>query len=131
MIALPLTSLTTLLVVLLMFWTSMNVGRARGKYGIKAPATTGHEKFECAFRVQMNTLEWAAMMLPSLWVYGYFLGDRGAAAIGAVWLIGRMMYAIGYMDEPRKRGAGFGIAFFATLALVLGGFWGLGCKLLG
>ena len=33
------------------------VGRARAKYGIHAPATTGHPDFERANRVHINTLE--------------------------------------------------------------------------
>ena len=33
------------------------VGLARSRYGVKAPATTGHPMFERAYRVQMNTTE--------------------------------------------------------------------------
>jgi hypothetical protein len=33
------------------------VGRARGKYGVQAPATTGHPDFERANRVPVNTFE--------------------------------------------------------------------------
>ena len=93
MTALPLTSLITLFVVLLMFATALNVGRARGLYGIKAPAVTGHEMFDRAFRVQMNTLESAAVMLPALWLYAGFIGDRGAGMMGVVWLVARIWYA--------------------------------------
>jgi hypothetical protein len=46
MTSLPLTSLITLLIGLLMLALGINVGRARGKYGIQAPAVTGHELFE-------------------------------------------------------------------------------------
>ena len=35
----------------------MLVGKARGKYGVKAPAITGNDVFERYFRVQQNTLE--------------------------------------------------------------------------
>ena len=73
MTSLPLTSLVTLLVVLLLFFTALNTGRARVRYGIKAPAVTGHEMFERAFRVQMNTLENAVLMLPALWLYACLL----------------------------------------------------------
>ena len=54
MTTLPLTSLITLLAVALMFWTSLNVGKARAKYEVKAPATTGHEMFDRVYRVQMS-----------------------------------------------------------------------------
>ena len=72
MTALPLTSLVTLFVLILLSLTAFNVGRARGRYGVKAPAVSGHEMFERAFRVQMNTLEGVVLMLPALWLrYGW------------------------------------------------------------
>lgn len=110
---------------LLMLAAGVNVGRARGKYGIKAPAVTGHEMFERAYRIQMNTLESAAPMLPALWLYAGFIGDRGAAAIGAVWLVARIWYAVAYQIDPARRGAGFGISFVAFVVLWLGALWGL------
>ena len=45
------TSFITLLTILLMLVLSFNVGRARGKYQVKAPAVSGHELFERAYRV--------------------------------------------------------------------------------
>ena len=50
-------SFITLLNVLVLFFAMGLVGRARGQYGVKAPATTGNELFERHYRVQMNTLE--------------------------------------------------------------------------
>jgi len=94
MTSLPLASLVTLLVLALMLLTSLNVARARGLYGIKAPAVTGHEMFERAFRIQMNTLENAALMLPALWLYAGFIGDRGAGLMGMVWVAARVWYAL-------------------------------------
>lgn len=85
---------------MLMLATGINVGRARGLYGIKAPTVTGHELFERAYRVQMNTLENTALMLPALWLYAGFIGDRGAAIMGAVWLIARVWYAVAYVKNP-------------------------------
>lgn len=125
MTALPLTSLITLFVVLLMFASALNVGRARGLYGIKAPAVTGHEMFDRAFRVQMNTLESAAVMLPALWLYAGFIGDRGAGMMGVVWLVARIWYAIAYQRDPKTRSAAFGIAFLVFVGLWLGAFWGV------
>jgi glutathione S-transferase len=130
MTSLPLASLVTLLVLLLMVFTGINVGRARGRYGIKAPAVTGHEMFERAFRIQMNTLESATVMLPALWLYAGFIGDRGAGAMGAIWLIARVWYAIAYLNDPAKRGGGFGLGFFAVVGLWLGALWGVGKVLL-
>ncbi len=130
MTSLPLTSLTTLLVVLLMFATALNVGYARGRYGIKAPAVTGHEMFDRAFRVQMNTLEGAVQMLPALWLYAAYIGDRGAAVTGAVWVAARVWYALAYMKDPRSRSAAFGIGFLAFTGMWLGALWGVGRALM-
>ena len=122
---LPLTSLTTLLICLLMFWTGLNVGKARGRYGVKAPAVTGHEMFERAYRVQMNTLENVVMFLPAMWLYAGFTGDKGAAVGGAVWFVARVWYAIAYQSDPAKRGGGFGLSMLAFTGLWLGALWGI------
>jgi glutathione S-transferase len=125
MASLPLTSLVTLLVLLLMFFTALMVGRARGRYGIKAPAVTGHEIFERAFRIQMNTLENAVLMLPALWLYAGLIGDRGAGAMGGIWLIARVWYAVAYQKDPAKREGGFGLSILAFAGLWLGALWGV------
>jgi glutathione S-transferase len=125
MTSLPLTSLITLLIGLLMLALGINVGRARGKYGIKAPAVTGHQMFERAYRIQMNTLESAAPLLPALWLFAGFISDSGAAAMGAVWLIARIWYALAYHTDPVKRGGGFGLSFTAFVVLWLGALWGV------
>ena len=122
---LPLTSLVTLLILVLMFATGLNVARARGRYGIKAPAVTGHEMFERAYRIQMNTLENSAILLPALWLYAGFIGDRGAAAMGLVWLAARVWYALAYQRDPAKRTGGFTLAFTAVAGLWLGALWGV------
>ena len=128
MTAYPLTSLITLLTVLLMFITSVIVGKARVKYEIMAPATSGHEVFDRAYRVQMNTLEAAAMMLPSMWIYAIFNGETGAFAMGVIWLLGRAWYAQSYLTNPVRRGPGFGIAFVALAGLWFGALVGLALR---
>lgn len=123
MTSLPLTSLVTLLVVALMFWTAINVGKARAKYEVKAPATSGHDMFDRAYRVQMNTIESAMLLLPSMWIYASLIGDIGAGVSGAIWIAGRLWYAIAYLQDPAKRGPGFGIAFLAVAGMWAGGLW--------
>ena len=130
MTSFPLTSLMTLLICVLMLATGWNVARARGRYGIKAPAVTGHEMFERAYRIQMNTLENALPLLLALWLYAGFIGDGGAGVMGAVWLVARVWYAIAYQTNPAKRGAGFNIAFLAFVGLWLGALWGVARALL-
>ena len=114
------TALVTLLAVLFYFYTSTRVARARYKYGVKLPAISGNEDFERIFRVQMNTLEWLPIFLPSLWLFSVYISDAIAAAIGLVWIIGRIVYAIGYSKEAIKRRPGFLIQAFATIVLWVG-----------
>ena len=128
MTAYPLTALITLLTVLLMFVTSVIVGKARVKYEIMAPATSGHEMFDRAYRVQMNTMEAALMMLPSLWIYAIFNGETGAFAMGVIWLLGRAWYAQAYLTKPARRGPGFGIALVTLAGLWFGALVGLALR---
>ncbi len=125
MTPLPFAALITLLTIAVMFWTAINVGRARVKYEVKAPATSGHEMFARAYRVQMNTMESALMMLPALWVYAAFNGETGAAVMGLTWVAGRIWYALAYQKDPAKRGGGFGLSLLAIAGLWAGGLWGV------
>jgi hypothetical protein len=117
-------ALVTLLAVLLMFGTAFAVGRARGLYGIPAPATSGHPAFERAFRVQMNTLEAALLFLPPLWIAAHYGYAFWAGVAGLVWLAGRTWYALAYLQEAARRGGGFltgMVAWAATLLMALAG----------
>jgi glutathione S-transferase len=118
-------SLTTLLTVLLMFGITFNVGRARVKYKVKAPAVAGNEMFERAYRIQLNTIENVLMFLPALWLYAVFIGDIGAGVGGIIWLIGRLWYAIAYQVNPPKRGPGFLISLLIIIGLWLGAASGI------
>jgi glutathione S-transferase len=114
------TALVTLLAIAFYFFTSTRVARARYKYDVKLPAISGNPDFERVFRVQMNTLEWLPIFLPSLWLFAFYVSDDIAAAIGAVWIIGRIIYMNGYTKSVPGRGPGFGIQAFATIVLWLG-----------
>ena len=115
-----LTALVTLLALAFYFFTCINVSRSRTKTGVKVPAMSGHPDFERAFRIQMNTLEWMPIVLPSLWLFAIYISDAIAAAIGAVWIIGRIIYFIGYSQSAAKRGPGFAIQAFAAISLWAG-----------
>lgn len=118
-------ALITLGVVVLLFVVAWNVGRARVKYKVVAPATTGHPVFERAYRVQMNTLENAVGFLPVLWLFAAFVNEMWSAALGAVWLAGRVWYAVAYQKDPAKRGPAFNLSMFAFTVLALGAAWGV------
>jgi glutathione S-transferase len=114
------TALVTCAAILFYFYTSIRVGIARRTFGIKAPAISGNPDFERVFRVHMNTLEWMPIFLPSLWLFAIYVSDPGAAALGVVWIIGRVLYMTGYSQAAEKRSAGFGIQWMAATLLWLG-----------
>lgn len=115
-----LTALVTLLAIAFYFFTSINVSRSRTATGVKVPAMSGHPDFERAFRIQMNTLEWMPIFLPALWLFAIYISDVIAAGIGAAWIIGRIVYFVGYSKATAKRGPGFAIQLLAAFALWAG-----------
>jgi uncharacterized membrane protein YecN with MAPEG domain len=118
-------ALVTLLLLLQYLTFSILVGAARGKSGIKAPAVTGDADFERAYRVQMNTLEQLVLTLPALWLSGLYFSPMVAALLGLAFFLGRVLYRAGYVKDPQKRGAGFGIGLLASIGLVLTALWGV------
>ena len=121
----PLIALITLLTVLLLMVTLFLVGRARGRYGVPAPATTGHERFERVFRVQGNTQEATLMFLPALWTAALFGTAWLSMTLGAIWLVARAWYIVAYADPAKSRALPFSLALLANLVLVLQGAWGV------
>jgi uncharacterized membrane protein YecN with MAPEG domain len=99
---------------------TLQCGRARGRLGVPAPAITGHPEFERYLRVQYNTIEQLVIFLPALFAFAHFVSAVGAAAIGAVFIVGRALYARGYVRDPARRGPGFGLTLLANIALLLG-----------
>lgn len=110
----------TFISLLLYFWTSMRVANARARHEIIAPAVTGHPEFERAYRVQMNTLEWLPLYLPSLWLFAYYWSAAVAAAFGGLWILGRVIYALAYVKDPARRALGFGLQALAVAVLLFG-----------
>ena len=100
------------------------VGRARGRYGVKAPATTGHEVFERYFRVQQNTLETLVAFIPGISLFALFVDPNWAAWIGLVYVVGRLLYFRAYVADPAKRGPGFGLSLLSIATLLVGGLVG-------
>lgn len=95
------------------------VGRARDKYGVAAPAVVGHEMFERAYRVQVNTMELLVLLLPSLYLAAGLWSATYAAVCGAVYIVGRTIYWRAYMGEPKSRTLGFGLSIGPILVLLV------------
>jgi glutathione S-transferase len=113
-------SLITWLTLILLVALSFAVSRARGRYGIRAPATSGHEQFDRVFRVQMNTLENAVVFVPALWLAAWYWNPGWAALCGALWLAGRIWYARAYLQDPGRRSGGYGLSLLAFSVLLVG-----------
>lgn len=112
-------------VILLEYFVfTMLVGMARGKTGIQAPAMTGDPLLERTIRVQLNTLEQMVVVIPAAWLFGFYVHSQVAAALALVFIIGRVLYYRGYVEEPSKRSVGFGLGFLATIVLLIGSLYG-------
>ncbi|MEY4906982.1 MAG: hypothetical protein RL260_700 [Pseudomonadota bacterium] len=101
------------------------VGSARGRYGVKAPATTGNELFERHYRVQMNTLELLVVFVPALWMAAKYWSPAAMAAVGAVYLIGRVVYQRAYTRAPAQRALGFALSIGPVAVLLVAAFVGV------
>lgn len=106
-----------------LFFT-IQVGRARGRTGVQAPAVSGVEEFERYFRVQQNTVEQLVIFLPALFAAGWFASSMFATIVGVAFIVGRGLYYMNYTQDPDKRGVGMIITFGANVALLLGAFVG-------
>lgn len=95
------------------------VGKARGQYGVRAPAVSGNEQFERVYRVQMNTLELLVAFLPALYAASRYWPGWVVACVGAVYLVGRVIYYRAYVTAPASRGLGFVLSIGPVFTLVL------------
>jgi glutathione S-transferase len=127
----PYTDIVTALALLQFVWFGMQVGKARGTYGIHAPAVAGNETFERYFRVQQNTLELLILFLPGMYLFGHYFKPLWGAALGVIYLIGRQLYAMSYVKDPKSRSAGYALSALPTLVLILAGLVGALMRLAG
>ena len=117
-------AIVTGLAALQTFYFAFQVGQARLKHSVSAPAMSGNADFERAFRVHANTIEQLVIFLPGLWMFGYYVDARIGAGIGLLFVIARFVYRNAYLGEPKNRSAGFGIGALSMIILVVGGMIG-------
>jgi glutathione S-transferase len=113
-------AIVTVLALTQYIWFGLKVGRARATYGVAAPAVSGNEVFERHFRVHMNTAEQLVLFLPVLWIFGSYVSPIWGAGLGAVYIIGRFIYAGAYVRDPKGRSPGFALTSIPTLAMMVG-----------
>jgi glutathione S-transferase len=100
------------------------VANARTRYNVAPPATSGHPSFERTFRAHMNTLEQLIIFVPAIWMFAHYLSAPIAAALGALFVIGRALFFTGYVRAAEARHLGFNVSATANGALLLGGIFG-------
>ena len=120
-----LTVWVTLASLLMYIGVFVKAGQTRRVCKIAAPATDGPIEFLVAQRVQTNTVEQLILFLPLLWLCAFVMNDQTAAVLGLIWVIGRIIYALGYYKAPSKRHLGFSISTLAALGLLIGTITGL------
>jgi glutathione S-transferase len=116
----PWVVIVTALAILQFIGFCVVVGWARAKYQVTAPATTGNPIFERYFRVQMNTLELLVAFVPAIWLFALQVSTSWAAGLGAVYLVGRLVYLRSYVRDPKSRSLGYSLSALPIL-IMLGG----------
>lgn len=103
--------------------------KARAASGLRAPAMTGDVQFERMHRVQMNTVELLLVFYPALFVASLHWAAWAVAPLGAVYLLGRMVYWRSYTRDPATRTLGFALSMAPTAMLLilalLGSLWAI------
>lgn len=113
-------AVVTLACSLLIFGMASIVARTHRNTGILAPTTTGDPLRERTIRGHMNTIEWLPIFLPAMWLFAIYWNANWAAALGALWIVGRIIYFVGYRNAAAKRFPRFFIQSLAAFALVFG-----------
>ncbi|NBW51793.1 MAG: MAPEG family protein [Betaproteobacteria bacterium] len=111
--------LVTALAIAQYIWFGVLVGQARGRYGVHAPAVTGHDIFERYYRVHMNTLELLVPMVPAMYLAARYWSPVWVAATGLVYIVGRFIYLRAYVSDPKTRTLGYALSAFPLLGLLV------------
>ena len=86
----PLTGLVTLFCLIVLFWMTAMVGKARGKHGVKVPEMTGPEPFQYAMRVQfptsMQLLRACFILLAGYSMHWVITKSRASGKLVLVWV---------------------------------------------
>lgn len=101
------------------------VGAARRKFAVNPPDMTGPSDFERIVRLHQNTLEQLVMFVPGILGFAYYLSPFWAALVGVVFLVGRVVYFVGYRKSAEQRVAGALMTLLANMVLIVGAIVGL------
>ena len=107
---------------ILNFAQMITIGRARTKDKVPLPLMyqEGADTFNCAQRAHQNTLELVPFFLAML-VVGGLRYPEYAAGFGGAWILGRIIYSIGYIGGgPKWRVPGFIITMLGGMVPLMG-----------
>jgi glutathione S-transferase len=110
--------------VLVYYLTLLNAGLARVKFKIPAPSHDGPEDYVRRVRAHQNTVEHLVMFLPSMWTFALLVSPLWAAALGAIWPVGRFFYMLGYSKASSLRRPGLYITMPSIYIFILGSIIG-------
>ena len=113
-------AIVTSLALMQAVYFALQVGGARQAHGVSAPKSSGSDEFERHNRVHLNTLEQLIVLLPAMWMFGYFINPQWAAGLGLGFILSRLMYRRAYLKDPASRGKAFGAGFVIQAILILG-----------
>ena len=111
--------LVLMLILLQTLYFGIEVGRARQRLGIEAPAVSGDDEFDRYFRAHQNSLEQLIIFLPAVLVTAYLGYSITCVVCGVFYLLGRAIYFRNYVKEPKKRTLGFVLSFFSSVILIM------------
>lgn len=117
------------LALLVYYFTLFKAGMARVRFDVPAPSHDGPEDYVRHVRAHQNTLEHLVLFLPGLWLFAFAVDPIWAAAIGVLWPVGRLWYALGYYQSSDKRRLGLYLSMPPIYIFVLGSIVGFAIKL--
>ena len=122
-------AIVTGLILIQTFHFAFQVGQARVKHGVNAPAISGSDEFDRAFRIHQNTIEQLVLFVPAMWMFAFYVHEYTAAGFGLLFIVTRVIYRRSYLTNPKSRGKGFGPGALLMAVLILGSMIGAALSL--
>jgi glutathione S-transferase len=70
-------------------------------------------------------MEQLVIFVPALFLFGHYVSSGVGALVGLGFVVGREMYAMGYIKDASKRGPGFLVTVVCQAILVVGALVGV------
>ncbi|MFZ8952393.1 MAG: MAPEG family protein [Gammaproteobacteria bacterium] len=119
LISIPLSLTSLILNILLILIFSLWVGRCRKKYHSPPPEIGDNIKLQIANRIHYNSLELFILYFPIFAIFVAFYGDFYGAIVGFLFLIARIIFALGYWKNPSYRSFGSIPSFITIIILIV------------